>query len=137
MTALFIDASAFVALLSVEPEAERISAVLADAEKPFTTALAVLEAALALSRPDKWNVPIAQVEHAMMEIIEQRGIVLRELPIAKTSVKLSIEAAARYRTGRHGLDLADCLHYATAKYYRASVLATDDEFRQTDLTVIP
>lgn len=137
MTALFIDASALVALLSGEPEAERISAVLADAEKPFTTALAVLEAALALSRPDKWNIPIAQVEPAMMEIIEQRGIALRDLPIAKTSVKLSIEAAARYRAGRHGLNLADCLHYATAKYYRASVLATDDEFRQTDLTVAP
>ena len=74
MTALFIDASAVVALLSGEPEDERISAVLADAEKPFTTALAVLEAALALSRPDKWNVPIAQVEPAMLEIIEQRGI---------------------------------------------------------------
>lgn len=137
MTALFIDASAVVALLSGEPEAERISAVLADAEKPFTTALAVLEAALALSRPDKWNVPIAQVEPVMMEIIEQRGIALRDIPIAKTSVKLSIETAARYRAGRYGLNLADCLHYATAKYYRASVLATDDEFRQTDLTVTP
>ncbi|MEL4378163.1 type II toxin-antitoxin system VapC family toxin [Brucella cytisi] len=33
--------------------------------------------------------------------------------------------------------MADCIHYASAKYYRVPVLATDNEFRETDLETVP
>jgi len=52
-------------------------------------------------------------------------------------VGLVLSAAHRFRAGRRGLNLGDCLHYACAKYYRVPILATDDEFRQTDLETIP
>jgi ribonuclease VapC len=133
---LFVDASALVALLSDEPEAERVSTAIAATETPFTSALAVLETALALSRPDKWNLPIEQVEAVVLEVLEERDIVLRNLPEPLAAVQLSISAAGRFRKGRHGLNLADCLHYACAKHYGVPVLATDDEFRQTDLEVV-
>ncbi|WP_370462214.1 hypothetical protein [Phyllobacterium sp. SYP-B3895] len=29
------------------------------------------------------------------------------------------------------------MHYACAKYYRVPILATDDEYRNTDLEVVP
>ncbi len=38
----------------------------------------------------------------------------------------------RYRVGRHRLNLGDCLHCACAKYQGVPILATDDEFRQTE-----
>ena len=134
---LFVDASALVALLSAEPEAERVSNAIAAAERPFTSALAILETALALSRTDKWNLPIQQVQTVVLEVLEERDIVLKELPDPLTAVQLSISAAGRFRRGRHGLNLADCLHYACAKHFGVPVLATDDEFRQTDLAVVP
>nr|WP_284392813.1 type II toxin-antitoxin system VapC family toxin [Devosia yakushimensis] len=134
---MFVDASALVALLSEEPEAERVSNAIAEAEAPFTSALVILETALALSRPDKWNLPIEQVEVVVLEVLEERGIVLKDLPEPLIATQLSINAAARFRRGRHGLNLADCLHYACAKHYDVPVLATDDEFRQTDLQVAP
>ena len=43
----------------------------------------------------------------------------------------------RYRAGRHRLNFGDCLHYVGAKYQGVPILATDDEFRQTDLETVP
>ena len=56
---------------------------------------------------------------------------------AKRATTLALAAAHRWRSGRHGLNLGDCLHYACAKYYRVPILATADEFRQTDLETVP
>jgi ribonuclease VapC len=50
--------------------------------------------------------------------------------------RLALSAAHRYRAGRHGLNLGDCLHYACAKFYGVPILATADEFRQTDLETV-
>lgn len=133
---MFVDASALVALLSDEPEAERVSHAIAAAEKPFTSALAILETALALSRPDKWNLPIEQVEAVVLEVLEERDIALKDLPEPLIATQLSIHATGRFRKGRYGLNLADCLHYACARHYGVPMLATDDEFRQTDLEVV-
>jgi ribonuclease VapC len=137
MTGLFIDASALVAILSVEPEMDRVSAAIASADEPFTTAIVVLEVTLALARSDKWNLSVDRVEPAVTDYLEDRGIELRELPLANRSVQLAISAATRYRQGRRGLNICDCLHYATAKFYDAAVLATANEFRATDLEVAP
>ncbi|HLG87874.1 MAG TPA: type II toxin-antitoxin system VapC family toxin [Alphaproteobacteria bacterium] len=49
---------------------------------------------------------------------------------------MALSAAHRYRAGRHGLNIGDCLHYACAKYYRVPILATGGEFRQTDLETV-
>ena len=58
-------------------------------------------------------------------------------PPAKRATALSLAAAHRYRSGRRGLNLGDCLHYACAKYYRVPILATAEEFQQTDLETVP
>ena len=57
--------------------------------------------------------------------------------MAKRTTTLALSAAHRYRAGRRGLNLGDCLHYASAKYDRVPILATADEFRQTDLDTVP
>jgi ribonuclease VapC len=53
------------------------------------------------------------------------------------TTRLALSAAHRYRAGRHGLNLGDCLNYACARFHDVPILATADEFRQTDLVTIP
>jgi ribonuclease VapC len=134
---MFVDACAIVALLSDEPEAERVSQALAAAAAPITSPVVVLEAALALARPDKFALSVEAVTPLIAEFLEERGIELRDLPPAADTARLALSAAHRYRSGRRGLNLGDCLHYACAKYYGAPILATSGEFGQTDLETLP
>lgn len=133
---MFIDASAVIALLSCEHEAARIADALTSAKIKMTSPVAVLEMVLALARPDKFNRPVAEVEPMVLDFLNSRGIEIRDLPPALETTRLALDAAHRYRKGRHGLNLADCLHYAYAKHHRIPILATDEEFRQTDLETI-
>ncbi|HLS68216.1 MAG TPA: type II toxin-antitoxin system VapC family toxin [Kiloniellales bacterium] len=132
---MFVDASAAIALLSDEREAERIADALVAAETRITSPIAVLEMTLALARPDKFNLPVGDVESMVLDFLDSRDIEIRDMPPAAEMTRLALSAAHRYRGGRRGLNLADCLHYACAKYYRMAVLATDDEFRGTDICV--
>ena len=77
---MFIDACALVAVLADEPESERVSAAIMSAKKRFTSPLAILETALALSRPDKFDLAIGQVEPLIMEFLDARAIEIRDLP---------------------------------------------------------
>jgi ribonuclease VapC len=134
---MFVDACAIIALLSDEPEGDRVSDALVSAEHRMTSAVAVLEAALGLARPDKFGISVEAVEPLILEFLDERGIEIRDLPPAMETTRLALSAAHRYRAGRHGLNLGDCLHYACAKFYGVPILATDDEFRQTDLETVP
>jgi ribonuclease VapC len=134
---MFVDACAIIAVLSDEPEAERISKALVSVENSFTSPIAVLEVALGLARADKFDRPIADVEPIVMEFLDDRGITIRDLPPAGEATRLALSAAHRYRSGRHGLNLGDCLHYACAKYFDVPILATANEFTQTDIKTVP
>lgn len=134
---MFVDACAIIALLSDEKEAQRVSDAVATAHQPLTSPVAVLEAALGLARPDKFNLSVEAAGAIILEFLEERGIEVRDLPPAADTTRLSLSAAHRFRAGRHGLNLGDCLHYACAKFWSVPILATDDEFRQTDLETVP
>jgi ribonuclease VapC len=133
---MFVDACAIVALLSDEPEAERVSAALAAAQSRMTSPVALLEAALSLARPDKFGLSVAAVEPIVLEFLDAWGVEIRDLPPPMETTRLALSAAHRYRSGRHGLNLGNCLHYACAKFYDVPILATDGEFRQTDLETV-
>jgi len=134
---MFIDAAAIVAILSDEVEARRCADAIVGATNPFTSAIAVWEAAMALSRPEKLAVPVDLSSRIVMRFLEERGIAIRELPPAEESISLSIEAASRFRNNALRLNMADCFHYACARYYAVPMLSTADEFRLTDLETIP
>jgi ribonuclease VapC len=134
---MFVDAGAIVALLSDEPEAERVSEAIASAKHPFSSPVAVLEAVLGLARADKFDRAVAEVEPIVIEFLDARAIEIRDLPPAIETTRLALSAANRYRSGRRGLNLGDCLHYACAKYFDVPILATADEFRQTDIRTVP
>ena len=134
---MFVDACAIIALLSDEPEAERVSDAIASAKNPFSSPVAVLEAVLGLARADKFDLAVAEVEPIVIEFLDERAIEIRDLPPAIETTRLALSAANRYRSGRRGLNLGDCLHYACAKYFDVPILATADEFRQTDVRTVP
>lgn len=134
---MFVDACAIIAVLSDEPEAERVSRALLSASQRMTSPVVVLEVVLGLARPDKFNRPVAVVEKIVLEFLRERGIDICDLPPAQATTDLALSAAHRYRSGRHGLNLRDCLHYACAKYYGVPVLAIGQEFRHTDLDTVP
>lgn len=134
---MFVDASAIIAVLSDEPEADRISIALAAASDAFTSPIAVLESVLGLAGPDKFARPIADVEPIVIEFLDDRGITIRDLPPAIETTRLALYAAHRYRSGRRRLNTGDCLHYACAKYFDVPILATANEFVQTDIETAP
>lgn len=72
-----------------------------------------------------------------LEFLAARDIETCDLPPASETTALALSAAHRYRAGRHGLNLGDCLHYAAARSFRMPILATADEFRRPDLETIP
>ncbi|GJE40705.1 type II toxin-antitoxin system VapC family toxin [Methylobacterium persicinum] len=102
---MFGDASAIVALLADEPEAGRVSAALTGASDCMTSPVVVLEAILALARPDKFNLTVEAVQPIVPEFLEARRIAIRDLPPAGETTALTLSAAHRFRAGRHGLTL--------------------------------
>ncbi|MER8881624.1 type II toxin-antitoxin system VapC family toxin [Mesorhizobium sp. M0312] len=133
---MFIDAAAIVAILSNETEAPRCAQAVMKASAPFTSAIAVWEAAMALSRSEKLAVPVATSFKIVSRFLEERGITLRELPPSSDAASLSVEAASRFRNNAGRLNMADCFHYACARYYAVPMLSTADEFRFTDLETV-
>lgn len=133
---MFVDACALVAILSDEPEADRISSALATGATRFTSPVVILETVLALARPDKFGVSVEAAGSLVIEFLAESGIEIRDLHPAGSLTTLALSAAHRYRHGRQGLNLGDCLHYACAKHYQPPILATADEFRQTDCATV-
>jgi ribonuclease VapC len=134
---MFVDAAAIVAMMSHEAEAERCAQAVMDASGPFTSAIAVWEAAMALSRSEKLAIPVALSLKIVSRFLEERAIALRELPPVAETTSLSVEAASRFRNNAIRLNMADCFHYACARYYAVPILSTADEFRLTDLVTVP
>jgi ribonuclease VapC len=99
---MFVDACAIIVLLSDEAEAERVSEALVSAERPMTSAVAVLEAALGLARPDKFYLPAAAVEALILEFLDERGIEIWDLPPAMEASRLALSATHRYREDAMG-----------------------------------
>lgn len=130
---MYINACAFVAILSDEPEAQRLNDALQTAKKRYSSPMAVVEAAIALARPDKFGISVEEAGNLVVEFMDARKIQFIEQPPARKAVALMLHATTEYGSGRGLLNLGDCVHYACAKHYQTPILATDDEFRATDL----
>jgi len=133
---MFVDAAAIVAILSHEPEAQRCGEAIVRATNPFTSPIAVWEAAMALCRPEKLGIPVETSLKIVTRFLDERAIALRDFPPAQDTARLSIEAASRFRNNAIRLNLADCFHYACARHHGVAMLSTADEFRLTDLETV-
>lgn len=129
---LFVDASAFVAILSGEPDGPDLLVRLhADADRVYAPVV-LWESASALAR----ILDIAPTQ-AMRRIEEFAGTLdIRMMSTGPDDARGAIEAWERYgkRSGHKAkLNMGDCLAYACAKTNGATLLYKGDDFRHTDL----
>jgi ribonuclease VapC len=128
----FVDASVIVAILGDEIDAYEQAARVRDSVEPFTSPLAMWEAAAALARRN-----VCTPEQAMKdveELMEVGGI--QCVSIGQGEAALAIRAFALFGKGTGHpaqLNLGDCFAYACAKANDARLLYKGDDFAKTDL----
>ena len=129
---MFIDASAIVAILTREPEADALADTLEGARGPITSPLAIFEATLGVCR--KRHASVAEGQADVLEFLEIVGV--RTVAITIKEAEGALDAFARYgKGGGHPaqLNMGDCFAYAAAKSYHTSLLFTGADFDKTDL----
>jgi ribonuclease VapC len=129
---IIVDASAIVAILTREPDADMLLSTWETAGPAETTPVAVYEAVLGVSRKRQWSV--AEAEAHVRDFLEAAGVAIQ--PIQPEIAHLALKAFARYGKGRgHAarLNLGDCFIYAQAKLRGGSLLYKGDDFSKTDI----
>jgi ribonuclease VapC len=129
---MFVDASALLAILLKEPDGQRISRAMENAQPLFTSAIAIFEIVAAIMRERVCSRREAQraVERAL------RIANIEIVPIARETGDLALEAFERYGKGRGHkaqLNMGDCFSYACAKSLGVALLYKGNDFAVTDL----
>jgi ribonuclease VapC len=129
---MFVDASALVAILLKEPDGARFSREMENAERLFTSPIAIFEAVAAIMRECTFSRREAQraVERAL------RIANIEIVPIDRETGDLALEAFERYGKGRGHkaqLNMGDCFSYACAKSLGVELLYKGNDFAATDL----
>lgn len=133
---MFVDASAIVAILTREPEADRLVDALDGAQSPITSPIAVFEASAGLCR--KQRVSVAEARQVVIEFLGTAGV--STVPITAEEAKTALDAFSRFGKGRGHpaqLNLGDCFAYAVAKTYNATLLLKGEDFSKTDIAPAP
>jgi ribonuclease VapC len=125
---MVIDASALIAILFDEPEAQRFSRLIVTDSHRRMSAANLLEAAI---RAD--HAPNPQLGQALDDLVAE--LELRVEPVTLAEVGLAREAYRRYGRGNHParLNFGDCFAYALAKSRGEPLLFKGDDFSRTDL----
>jgi ribonuclease VapC len=130
----FVDASAIVAILTREAEADALVNMLDEAQKAITSPVAVFEATLGICR--KRHVSVEEAAEDIREFLDLARIEL--IPITRRETDTALVAFSRYGKGRGHpaqLNLGDCFAYAMAQNHRASLLFKGNDFNQTDVLI--
>ena len=128
---MFVDASAIIAILTREAEAQQLAKLLEDAELPITSPVQIFEAVLGLCR--KRQITIGDGEQDVREFLHIADI--RTVPITDEQATMALDACARYGRGRGHpaqLNMGDCFAYAVAQSHGVPLLFKGDDFSKTD-----
>jgi ribonuclease VapC len=129
---MFVDASAIVAILTREPDADELADGLEAARSPITSPIAIYEATLGVCR--KRHASVAEAEEDVLQFLGITGV--RTVSVTGKDAEAALDAFARYGKGRGHpaqLNLGDCFAYAVAKTYRTTLLFKGDDFAKTDV----
>lgn len=130
---MFVDASALVAILTGEPDAEALeNRLFASPTTLIISPLATFESVVAVSRRLRLNVH--EAGGAVSTYVTAVGVV--ETAITSEIGRLALLARARYGKGSGHpaqLNLGDCFSYACAKAHAVPLLYKGDDFIHTDL----
>lgn len=142
---MFLDASAIVAILGDEEDAERLIAKIEHWDKPiYYSSLTIFEAVISLARKKRDDVfgnqvpiPPHLIDLAQQHVdtfIETIGA--KEMTINGAIHRAAIEACRTYGgvvAHPARLNFGDCFAYACAKANRLALLFKGDDFSQTDI----
>ena len=131
---MFVDASAIVAILTREAEADALADVLESARSPITSPIAIFEAALGICR--KRHASVEEAEEDVCHFLDMAGV--PAVPITAREAETALAAFSRYGKGRGHpaqLNLGDCFAYAVAKNHRTALLFKGEDFDKTDIPV--
>jgi ribonuclease VapC len=131
---MFVDASAIVAMLTREAEADLFLDLVEAAPAPITSAIAIFEAVLGICR--KRQSSIAHAQDDVWQFLTAANI--RVVDISEAAVSEALSAFAQYGKGRGHpaqLNLGDCFAYAVAKLNDAPLLFKGDDFSKTDIAL--
>ena len=129
---MFVDASAIVAILTNEPEADILADAVDNAYGALTSPLAIFEAVLAIRRRRQSSVDEAHED--VRQLIELAQILV--VPISSADADAALIAFSRYGKGQGHqaqLNLGDCFAYAAAKLHNVPLLFKGDDFSKTDI----
>ncbi|AQR61543.1 VapC toxin family PIN domain ribonuclease [Brevundimonas sp. LM2] len=131
---MFIDASAFCAVLLGEPERDLLLEQMISASHAYTSAIAVWETVRALSREAD-----REIQQASMMVETLVDAIDAELvAIGMAEQRLAVEAFERFGKGRHpaALNMGDCFAYACARRLNVPLLFKGNDFSRTDIGVV-
>ena len=129
---MFVDASAIVAILTREADADELANTLDAARSPITSAIAVFEAALGVCR--KRHASVAEAREDVSAFLETASV--RTVAVTSKEAEAALDAFSRYGKGRGHpaqLNLGDCFAYAVAKTHGTELLYTGQDFKKTDI----
>jgi ribonuclease VapC len=128
---MFVDASAWTAILLREPEREAFMAKLADAKAVATSALAGWETVRAVARETGKGL----TEAARLLDGLQRSVGTQLVMIGEAEQAGAIDAHARFGKGVHPaeLNMGDCFAYACARTNGVPLLYKGGDFALTDI----
>lgn len=130
---MFVDSSAFVAILVVETDADELALKLKGVNAIMTSPLARYETSLGIARVLKINPEDAA--SVVNRLLLHYGI--RTINITEEIGAAATLAFSRYGKGRHEakLNMGDCFSYACARVHRVALLCKGDDFVHTDIRI--
>ena len=129
---MYVDASALVAIIVGEPEAQAMGLAIRDSRTGrVTSPMAIYEATLGVARV--LSCPVSRARQLVVGLLAAATISVTA--IEDRHAGTALEAHARFGKGRHPaqLNMGDCFAYAVAAEAALPILFKGDDFTQTDL----
>jgi len=126
---MIVDTSALLAVLLLEPEADRFAQAMQNSKTLRISAASYLEAAIYVDRNGD------EVRRAMLDTFLDRFHFQIEA-VTPVQAKMARQAFVLFGKGRHkaALNFGDCFSYALAKFYREPLLFKGQDFGHTDIS---
>jgi ribonuclease VapC len=128
---IFVDASAFIAIIAKESDALDLSDCLEAERLRFCSAMTAWETVAGLCRNYMFSVESARARFQLF----RETLNIQFVPIGEREYEMAAQAYAEFGRGRHpaALNMGDCFAYACAKASRAMLLFKGEDFTKTDI----
>ncbi len=128
---IFVDASALIAIIAAEPDADSLANRLETSSVRLCSAVAAWETVAGLRHTYNLSIPAARQD--VRRYLAAGGV--HFVSIGEREFEIAADAYAAYGKGRHpaALNMGDCFAYACARANQAKLLFKGDDFPKTDI----